>query len=58
MYNYNRHNELNLNLGLLRAKVDYDNTYASIAFHSGTYVDDNYANEKIKYINEAFVGLY
>lgn len=58
MYNYNRHNEVNLNLGLLRAKVDYDNTYASIAFHSGTYVDDNYANEKIKYINEAFVGLY
>lgn len=58
MYNYNRHNEVNLNLGLLRAKVDYDNTYASIAFHSGTYVDDNYANEKIKFINEAFVGLY
>lgn len=25
--------------------------------HSGTYVDDNYANEKTKYINEAFIGL-
>lgn len=58
MYNYNRHNEMNLNIGLLRAKVDYDNTYACIAFHSGTYVEDNYANEKIKYINEAYVGLY
>jgi hypothetical protein len=25
---------------------------------SGTYVDDNYVNEKIKYLNEAYVGLY
>jgi len=58
MYNYNRHNEFNVNIGLLRAKVEYENVYASIALHSGTYVDDNYANEKIKYLNEAFVGLY
>ncbi|MBN8642994.1 MAG: porin [Flavobacteriales bacterium] len=58
MYNYNRHNEFNVNIGLLRAKVEYENAYANIALHSGTYVDDNYANEKIKYLNEAFVGLY
>lgn len=58
MYNYNRHNEFNVNIGLLRAKVEYENVYASIALHSGTYVDDNYANEEIKYLNEAFVGLY
>lgn len=58
MYNYNRHNEFNVNIGLLRAKVEYENVYASIALHSGAYVDDNYANEKIKYLNEAFVGLY
>ncbi|MBL7887672.1 MAG: porin [Flavobacterium sp.] len=58
MYNYNRHNEFNVNIGLLRAKVEYENTYANIALHAGTYVDDNYANEKIKYLNEAFVGLY
>lgn len=58
MYNFNRHNEFNINIGLLRAKVDYENAYASIALQSGTYVDDNYANEKIKYLNEAFVGVY
>lgn len=58
MYNYNRHNEFNLNIGLLRAKVEYENVYGSIALHSGTYVDDNYINEKTKYLNEAFIGLY
>ncbi|MFN3754118.1 outer membrane beta-barrel protein [Flavobacterium sp.] len=58
MYNYNRHNEFNVNIGLLRAKVDYDNAYASIALHSGTYVEDNYANETTKIISEAYVGLY
>ena len=58
LYNYNRQNEFNLNIGLLRAKVEYDNVYSSIAIHSGTYVDDNYANEKMKYISEAYLGLY
>ena len=58
IYNYNRHNEFNINIGLLRAKAEYENVYASIAFHSGTYVDDNYANENTKLLNEAFVGLY
>jgi len=57
MYNYNRHNEFNINIGLVRAKVEYENIYGSIALHSGTYVDDNYANESIKYLNEAFIGL-
>lgn len=58
MYNYNRHNEFNINIGLLRAKVEYDNAYAIVSLQSGTYVDDNYANEDIKYLNEAYVGLY
>jgi hypothetical protein len=58
MYNYNRQNEINLNIGLIRTKVAFENGYASFAMHSGTYVDDNYANEKIKYLNEAYVGLY
>jgi len=58
MYNYNRHNEFNINIGLLRAKVEYENAYAVISLQSGTYVDDNYSNEKIKYLNEAYVGLY
>jgi len=58
MYNYNRHNEFNINIGLLRAKVEYENAYAVLSLQSGTYVDDNYANEKVKYLNEAYVGLY
>lgn len=58
LYNYNRHNEFNINIGLLRAKVEYDNAYAVVSLQSGTYVDDNYANEDIKYLNEAYVGLY
>lgn len=57
IYNYNRHNEFNLNIALLRAKVEYENVYGSISLHSGTYVSDNYANEDIKFLNEAYVGL-
>ena len=58
MYNYNRQNEFNINLGLLRTKAEYENAYASIALHSGTYVEDNYANENTKIISEAYLGLY
>lgn len=58
MYNYNRHNEFNVNNGLIRAQLQYGNTYASIAIHAGTYVDDNYASEDIKLLSEAYVGMY
>jgi hypothetical protein len=58
MYNYNRQNEFNVNNSLIRAKMEYENVYASIAFHSGTYVNDNYANETIKYLSEAYFGLF
>lgn len=58
LYNYNRQNEFNVNLGLIRTKLEYENIYGSIALHSGTYVEDNYANEKIKYLSEAYLGLY
>ena len=58
MYNYNRHNEFNVNNGLIRAHLQYGNTYTSIALHTGTYVQNNYASEDIKLISEAFVGMY
>lgn len=58
MYNYNRHNEFNVNIGLLRAKMEYENVYGVVSLQSGTYVDDNYTNEKIKYLNEAYIGLF
>lgn len=58
LYNYNRHNEFNVNIALIRASVYYENIYAKLSLHGGTYVDDNYANEDIKNINEAYLGLY
>lgn len=58
MYNYNRHNEFNVNNGLIRTQLQYGNAYASIAIHAGTYVDENYASEAIKLLSEAYVGMY
>ncbi len=58
LYNYNRHNEFNINNALLRVKASYDNFYASFAMHAGTYVEDNYAAEDINLISEAIVGIY
>lgn len=49
LYNYNRHNELNVNIALLKANVSYDNIYAKIALQGGTYVTDNYSNEDLKF---------
>jgi hypothetical protein len=57
-YNHNRHNEFNINLALVSAFVSYQNIYAKLSFHGGTYVDDNYSNENIKNINEAYMGVY
>lgn len=57
-YNHNRHNEFNLNLALLRTSISYENYYAKIAVQAGTYVEDNYANEDLKLINEAYIGTY
>ena len=58
MYNYNRHNEFNINNALLRVKASYENVYASFALHAGTYVEDNYAAEDLKWVSEAIVGVY
>lgn len=58
MYNYNRHNEFNINNALLRVRARYENVYASFAVHAGTYVEDNYAAEDIQLISEAIVGVY
>lgn len=58
MYNYNQHNEFNINNALLRVKASYENVYASFALHAGTYVEDNYAEEDVKWVSEAIVGIY
>lgn len=58
LYNYNRPNEFNINIALLRAAVSYENVYAKLSVQAGTYVTDNYANESLNLLNEAYVGVY
>jgi hypothetical protein len=59
LYNHNRHNEVNLNLGFIKAAFENKHYRVNLAFHAGTYVNDNYANEPgvLKNIFEANVGL-
>lgn len=58
LFNHNRHNEFNVNMALLRTSVVYESFYVKIGLQAGTYVDDNYANEEIKILNEAYIGAY
>lgn len=58
LYNYNRQNSFNVNIALLRATISYENVYAKISAHAGTYVEDNYASESVKYLNEAYLGVF
>lgn len=57
-YNHNRHNEFNVNLALLRSFVYYENFYSKITIQAGMYVQDNYSNEDLKLLNEAYIGVY
>ncbi|PXW13055.1 putative OmpL-like beta-barrel porin-2 [Chryseobacterium sp. CBTAP 102] len=59
LYSYNRHNEMNLNLGLVKANYQSENIRANIALMAGTYAQDNMAAEQnaLRYINEANVGI-
>ncbi|CAM3594000.1 hypothetical protein FSS13T_16370 [Flavobacterium saliperosum S13] len=58
LYNHNRHNEFNVNMAMFRSSISYDNFYAKIAMHTGTYVQDNYSNEDLKLLSEAYIGAY
>lgn len=57
--NHNRHNAFHLNNGFLKAAVIHERYRANLAFHSGTYVQDNYAAEPdiLRTIYEANVGI-
>lgn len=59
LYNYNRHNEFNLNLGFIKVSALHQKYRANIALQTGTYANDNYANEPglLRNIFEANVGL-
>lgn len=58
LYNYNRHNEFNLNLGFVKAVYATERVRANVAIGVGTYMNANYAAEPgtLKNIYEANAG--
>lgn len=59
LFNHNRHNEFNLNLGLVKLGLEHARYRANLALQTGTYANDNYAAEPglLKNIFEANIGL-
>lgn len=59
VYSHNRHNEVNLNLGYLKAAYDNSTVRANLALAMGTYMNANYAAEPgvLKNIYEANAGV-
>jgi hypothetical protein len=59
LYNHNRQNEFNLNLGLIKVSAKHLKYRTNLAMQAGTYVMDNYANEQkaLQYIYEGNAGL-
>ncbi len=58
-YSYNRHNETNLNLGLVKANYTTDQVRGNIALMAGTYPQYNLSGEQglLKNIFEANIGF-
>lgn len=59
IYSFNRHNEVNLNLGFIKASYNTDNVRANLALMAGTYANANLAAEPgvLKNIYEANAGM-
>jgi hypothetical protein len=59
LFNYNRHNEFNLNLGFIKFGLEQSKYRANFALQTGTYANDNYAAEPglLKSIFEANIGV-
>ncbi len=59
LFNHNRHNEFNLNLGYIKLNVNHSKYRANLALQTVTYVQDNYVNEPgvLKNIAEANIGF-
>jgi hypothetical protein len=59
LFNHNRHNEFNLNLGFVKLGLEHSKYEANLALQTGTYANDNYAAEPglLKNIFEANVGV-
>lgn len=58
LYNFNRHNEFNLNLGFVKAAYAKDRVRANVAVGVGTYMNANYSAEPgtLKNVFEANAG--
>lgn len=59
IFNFNRHNEFNINLGLLQVNVEHEKYRAKLGIQTGTYPQDNYTPEQelMSNINRAHVGV-
>lgn len=59
LYSFNRHNEVNLNLGFIQAEYNSDKVRGKLAFMTGTYANANLAAEPgvLKNIFEANAGI-
>ncbi len=59
IYSHNRHNEVSLNLGFIKAAYEKDNVRANLALMAGTYSNANLAAEEgvLKNIYEANAGV-
>ena len=59
LFNHNRHNEFNVNLGLVKVGLNHAKYRANLALQTGTYVNDNLSAEPglLKNIFEARIGL-
>ncbi|WP_176712963.1 porin [Hydrotalea sp. AMD] len=59
LYSYNQHNEVNLNLGFLKAAITENKVRANLAFATGTYMNANLSTENgvFKNIFEANIGI-
>lgn len=59
IYNFNRTNEVNLNLGLLKASYNKDKVRANLALMTGTYTQANLSAEPevLRHIFEANIGI-
>jgi hypothetical protein len=59
VYSFNRHNEVNLNLGFVRGSYNTDNVRANLALMAGTYANANLAAEPgvLRNVFEANAGV-
>jgi hypothetical protein len=58
-FHHNRHNEFNLNLGMIKMSVSQTKYRANFALQAGTYPNDDYVNENatLKNVYEANAGI-